>query len=244
MRLGIKCTREIRARGFEGRNSLRFGQNSTSPAAGRYSIRMERWHALSHAAGVPLGVLALVLTVVRAARYGDAALVTGCVLFGVGLLLAYGASACYHAVQAKGLKRFFRACDHACIYILIAGTYSPFALGPLAGVLGATLFATAWALATAGVAKAAFERRQGGIVSTLLYLGMGWMGIAVVIPLWETLPLASFAWLVGGGVVYTVGIVFYACRNWEAGHLVWHVFVLMGSVCHLISILLFIPELK
>ena len=201
---------------------------------------MDRLHVYSHAPGILLGVVALVVTVTQAARYGGAALVMGCALYGVSVILLYGASTCYHAARHPDVKRFFRACDHACIYLLIAGTYSPFAMGPLAGALGWTIFGLIWGLALAGVFRAIIRPGRGGIISTFFYLGMGWLALIVIVPLWQKLPAAAFFWLAAGGIAYTAGTVFYGWRNLPGNHLIWHGFVLGGSVCHLISILIFI----
>ncbi len=215
--------------------------SATNPPA--YSLRMDRWHAYSHAPGILLGVAALILTVTQAARYGEAALVVGCALYGVSLILLYGASTCYHAAQNPGLKRFFRTCDHAGIYLLIAGTYSPFAMGPLAGALGWTVFGLIWGFALAGVAKTFIWPGQGGILSTVFYLGMGWLALIVIVPLWQNLPAAAFWWLAAGGLAYTAGTAFYGWRNLSGNHLIWHGFVLAGSVSHLVSILIFISAM-
>lgn len=228
-----------REREIADRRSL----DASAMNAPAYTRQMDRWHAYSHAPGILLGVAALVLTVTQAARFGGAALVVGCALYGVSVILLYGASTCYHAARNPSVKRFFRACDHACIYLLIAGTYSPFAMGPLAGPLGWTIFGLIWGFALAGVAKAIIWPVRGGILSTVFYLGMSWLAIIAIVPLWQNLPASAFWWLATGGLAYTAGTAFYGWRNLPGNHLIWHGFVLAGSACHLVSILIFITAM-
>jgi hemolysin III len=142
----------------------------------------------------------------------------------------------YH-VAPEERKGFFRMIDHVAIYFLIAGTYTPFALGPLHGTFGWTLFAIVWLLAIGGVLFKVFARFRFPYLSTAIYIGMGWLAVLIIRPLMTHLPPAGLMWLVAGGVAYTGGVLFYHWEGMRYSHLVWHVFVLAGTGCHFIAIL-------
>lgn len=198
-------------------------------------------NAVSHGAGFVASLVAIPLLVATALRrQHDTWQVAAWTIYGVTLALLYGASTVYHALPAAmaGAKRLWRTVDHGAIYLLIAGTYSPFALGALRGPLGWGLLVTVWTLALAGVAF-----KAGGLgfrwprLSTVLYLMMGWLAVVALRPLAASIGPAGLAWLFGGGVCYTAGVIFFHRDNQiRYGHFVWHLFVLGGSVCHLVAV--------
>ena len=210
-----------------------------APAA-PYSDREERIHTVTHAAGLGLSVVGGVLLVATASARGDTGLVIGCAVFGASLILLYGASTCYHGLRHARAKRFLQKLDHAAIFLLIAGTYTPIALVSLRDSVGGILLATIWGLALFGIglqfALPAYARR----VSVPLYLGMGWLAIVALDPLMQAVPPGGIALLVAGGLAYTLGVVFYAWRSLPFNHAVWHAFVLIGSACHFSCVLAYV----
>jgi hemolysin III len=174
--------------------------------------------------------------VVSALRHGAAA-VAGAAIFGGTVVLLYLTSTLYHALPPNRAKRIFQILDHGAIYLLIAGTYTPFTLGVLHGAWGWTLLALIWLLAAAGI----LLKSVGGIVhpwiSTGLYLAMGWLILVAARPLWRAMPAWGLFWLAAGGISYTVGVWFYAANRIRYAHFVWHLFVLAGTACHLIAVL-------
>ena len=190
-------------------------------------------NAISHGLGAMLAVAALPLLVWQAARLGTASDVVGACIFGASLMLLYGTSALYHALPAGGAKRWFNRMDHAAIYLLIAGSYTPFTLGVLKGPWGWSLFGVVWAAAAVGVAIKLLNRLRHPWLSTGLYVAMGWVALVAIRPLLERMPFAGLAWLVVGGLCYTLGaVVFMLDNRVRYAHAVWHLFVLGGSVCH------------
>jgi hemolysin III len=158
-------------------------------------------------------------------------------VFGVSLVLLYLSSALYHCFTSLRWKARFQSLDHACIYLLIAGSYTPITLITLRGALGGWLFGIIWAMALAGVLiKLLWNGKKDHWISTALYLVMGWLVVFAIGPLTRALPLAGLCWLVAGGLSYTLGIIFYAWRRLPFNHAIWHLFVLGGSVCHVVAI--------
>jgi len=203
------------------------------------SHREEVASLLTHLAGVVFGVAALVVMLVLAA--GDPLKLLCAAVFGVSLVLLYSSSALYHFFTAPRWKARFQTLDHACIYLLIAGSYTPFTLITLKGPWGWSLFAAVWSMALAGVLlKTLGKGRKDHWLSTALYLVMGWLVLFAIVPLVRNLPAAGIAWLVAGGLAYTVGVVFFAWRRLPFNHAVWHLFVLAGSVCHVLAVCLFV----
>jgi hemolysin III len=194
-------------------------------------------NSVSHGIGFLAAVVATPFLVVAAARRGGWLAVVGASLFAGTVIMLYLASAIYHALPSNKAKRVFRVIDHSAIFLLIAGTYTPFTLGVLRGVWGWTLFGIVWTLAVLGVALKA----TGGIryprLSTMLYVCMGWLALIAIRPLWVRVPVAGWAWLIAGGLAYTAGVAFYAAERVRYGHFVWHLFVLMGTVCHFFAVL-------
>ena len=195
-------------------------------------------NSVSHGAGLVAALVGVPILIVHAVRHGDAAFIAGTSLFSATLFLLYLASTLYHALPAGKAKRVFRVLDHSSIYLLIAGTYSPFTLGALRGAWGWTLFGIVWGLAGAGVALKACGKASNPIFSTGLYLLMGWVVVIAVDPLFARVRTAGLLWLLSGGVSYTAGVFFFATDSrLRYGHLIWHFFVLAGTVCHYFAVL-------
>lgn len=195
-------------------------------------------NSVCHGTGLLAALGGSPVLLVQAARQGDAAFLVGASLFSATVILLYLASTLYHALPAGTAKRVFRVLDHAAIYLLIAGTYTPFLLGALRGPWGWTLLGIVWGLAGAGIALKASGRAANPIFSTGLYLLMGWLVVIAAEPLVTRVATASLLWLLAGGLSYTAGVVFYALdARLRYGHLVWHLFVLTGTVCHYFAVL-------
>ncbi|HYS54561.1 MAG TPA: hemolysin III family protein [Thermoanaerobaculia bacterium] len=203
-------------------------------------VRGERFNSITHLVGTVLALIATAVVVTLASLRADARAVTAVAIYGTMLVVLYLSSTLYHSLRGKA-KNVFRVFDHTSIYLLIAGTYTPFTLVTLRGPLGWTLFGIVWTLAILGVTKdAVFHGRFRG-VSVTLYVMMGWLIVLAFVPLRRALPPAGIAWLVAGGIVYTVGIVFYALGKRVAfTHGVWHLFVIGGSVCHYVAVLRYV----
>jgi hemolysin III len=155
------------------------------------------------------------------------------------MVLLYLTSTLYHALPWNRAKRVFQVLDHAAIFLMIAGTYTPFTLGVLRGAWGWTLFGLVWCLALAGIVLTAAGGVRYPKLTTSLYLGMGWLILVAVKPLWLRMPPEGLFWLLAGGIAYTVGVVFYASRRLRYGHFVWHLFVIAGTACHFNAVLRF-----
>jgi len=174
----------------------------------------------------------------HAARYGDAGFFVGTGLFSATIILLYLASTIYHALPMGKAKRVFRVIEHSAIFLLIAGTYTPFTLGVLNGAWGWTLFGVVWGLAATGVALKVFDKASHPIVSTGLYLLMGWLIVIAVDPLFARVPTSGLLWLIAGGLSYTAGVAFFATDSrLQYGHLIWHLFVIAGTACHYFAVL-------
>lgn len=179
--------------------------------------------------------MALPVLVLGAARHGPAAVV-GAAVFGITMALLYLTSTLYHALTPDRAKRVFRVLDHGAIYLLIAGTYTPFTLGSLRGPWGWSLLAIIWILAAVGVALKALRGIRHPRISTGVYLAMGWLVLVAAKPLLLRVPPWGLFWLVAGGLAYTVGVAFYARPRLRYGHFVWHLFVLAGTACHFVAV--------
>jgi hemolysin III len=204
----------------------------TLPAA---TLGEEIASSITHGIGAALGVCALVVMTVTAALHGTALHVVACVIFGTTLVLLYLASTLYHALTNDTAKRVFRILDHASIYLLIAGTYTPFTLLALRGAWGWTLFGVIWGLAVAGVVMKCFLTGRLHALSTAVYLLMGWLAIVAIRPLMAALSTPALLWLLAGGLAYTFGVVFFASSR-KYAHALWHLFVLAGSICHFVAV--------
>ena len=202
-----------------------------------HSPREELVNALTHGLGaiVSLGAGAVLITLT--AMWGDGYQLAGAIVFCVALLLLYVASTLYHSISHPGVKARLKVFDHCAIYLLIAGTYTPFTLVGLRGSWGWGLFITIWALALAGVVFKLYYTGRFKLVSTAIYVAMGWLVLVALGPLWRALDAWTLAWLFAGGVAYTAGTLFYLSRR-SYSHAIWHAFVLTGSVCHFIAVAL------
>ena len=201
--------------------------------------QVEFANSLTHGLGTVLAIAALVLMVVSAALNGTARHVVGASLFGACLVVLYAMSTLYHAFRGPRVKRVFHILDHAAIFLLIAGTYTPFCLA-MGGGWGWSLFGTVWGLAALGMAfKAVFGPRLKWL-STAVYVAMGWLIVLALGPLVRSLPMGGVVSLFAGGVFYTVGVVFYVWKKLAYHHAIWHLFVLLGSACHVVSVLFFV----
>lgn len=195
-------------------------------------------NSISHGIGLVAAVVATPFLIADAARRGELGFLVGAGVFAASMVLLYLASTIYHTLPMGKAKRVFRVVEHSAIFVLIAGTYTPFTLGVLHGAWGWTLLGLIWGLALVGVALKVFGRRSHPIVSTSLYLLMGWLILIAVDPLLARVPLSGLLWLVAGGVAYTAGVAFFALDSrLRYGHFIWHLFVLAGSACHYFAVL-------
>jgi len=185
-------------------------------------------------------VAGLVILIVQAVSRGDARLVVGVSVFGASMVILYTASTIYHALTPPRAKYVFELMDHGAIYLLIAGTYTPFALTVLGGGWGWSSFGVVWGLATLGIIYEVVLRRPWKWLSLVFYLGLGWLMVGVTKPLSAVLPAAGLYWVAAGGLAYTVGAIFYAWRGFRYHHAVWHLFVLAGTGCHFVAVLLYV----
>jgi hemolysin III len=199
--------------------------------------RGERFNSISHLVGASLATVGGTWLVVRAGLEGDARKTTGAAIYAAMLLALYLSSTLYHSLRGRA-KVVLRKADHCSIYLLIAGTYTPFALVSLKGPWGWSLLGTVWGLGALGIAQEIWWARGHRWLSLVLYVLMGWLALVAIHPLWQALGSAGFAWLAAGGLCYTVGIAFYATdERLRHGHGVWHLFVMAGSACHFVAIL-------
>jgi hemolysin III len=227
----------------QGRVLRAEGRDEVHPTSG-YTRLEEIMNSLTHGIGLVWAITALVLGVVFSCLYSDVWLVVASSIYGASLILLYLSSFLYHSVRKLAWKKFFLTWDHACIYVLIAGSYTPFTLGPLRGPVGWTIFGIVWALAVGGVIKEIFASKRGGLVSSLIYLAMGWICITAIVPLYFNMTASGFTLLFVGGLVYSAGVVFYLMRRMKYHHAIWHLFVLGGSVCQWVSVLTIIWNTK
>jgi hemolysin III len=203
----------------------------------RQSQGEEIANSVSHGVGLLAALAGAPVLIVAAVSRGRAADIAGASVFAATIVLVYFSSTLYHALPGNRAKRVFRALDHGAIYLLIAGTYTPFTLGVLRGAWGWTLFGLVWGLALGGVVLTVAGGVRHPVLSTGLYLAMGWLVLIAVKPLWDRVPMWGLLWLLAGGVAYTVGVAFYGAHRLRYGHFVWHVFVIAGTACHFVAVL-------
>ncbi len=200
----------------------------------------ERLNSVTHLLGTALAAAGAAVLVVLAARQGDPWKIVSFSIYGAMLFALYALSTLYHSARGK-VKDVLRKLDHCSIYLLIAGTYTPFTLVTLRGAWGWSLFGVIWGLAALGIAQEAWLAKGPRILSVVIYILMGWLSVIAVQPLIAALTPAGFAWLAAGGLFYTGGIIFYALdEKLRHGHGIWHVFVLAGSASHYLAILLYV----
>lgn len=214
--------------------------NALTTKTSLYTLGEEIANAVTHGIGAALSVAALVLLIVRAACEAPSGSVGGYVVgytvFGASLLLLYLISTLYHALPVSKAKRVFARLDHSAIFVLIAGTYTAFCLGPICSGAGWWLFGTIWGLAIVGIVAYSVYEKRASLFTQILYLVMGWFVVLVVKQLGLVIPQISFTMLVAGGLSYTIGVAFFAMKKIRWMHSVWHLFVLGGSVLHFFSL--------
>jgi hemolysin III len=194
-------------------------------------------NTVTHGIGLALSIVGFVVLLVLAAMRGSAWHIVSCAIYGSTLVCLYTASTLYHAVLSPPLKRAFKVFDHSAIYLLIAGTYTPFLLVNLRGGWGWSLFGIVWGLAMAGIIFKLWFVNHFQILSTVVYLLMGWLAVIAVKPLLALVPASGLIWLLAGGLMYTAGVIFYAWKRLPYNHVIWHLFVLAGSTCHYVAVL-------
>jgi hemolysin III len=205
-----------------------------------YSIGEEIANAITHGIGALLSVAGLAVLVSFATLYGDAWHIVSTSIFGTTLILLYAASTAYHSVWHRQTKLILQRLDHAAIFLLIAGTYTPFALVNMRGPWGWTLFGIVWSIALLGIALQLFPRRRNERLSLALYLGMGWMAVAVIKPFLAGVETGGLILLLIGGLFYSLGVIFYVWRRLRYHHAIWHGFVLTGSTFHFFAVLFYV----
>lgn len=205
--------------------------------------RVTRWfhelaNTLSHGVGLLAAIAVTPLLIIAAVRYGTTANVVGASIFAATMILMYFTSTFYHALPHGDWKLLFKKFDHAAIYLLIAGTYTPFTLGVLKGAWGWSILGVIWALATLGVMLKLFDRLKNPKLSTGLYLGMGWLVLVAAGPLMARMPVDGLLWLAGGGLAYSLGTIFYLLDGrLRHSHAIWHGFVMAGTGCHVVAVM-------
>ena len=197
--------------------------------------RDEAWNALTHGLGLLLSVVASAVLLTLVARDSSGWQLAGALVFCVALVLVYTSSTLYHSIPHVAAKRRMKIFDHCAIFVLIAGTYTPFTLVSLRGSGGWWLFGVAWTLAAIGVVLKLFLTGRFKGISTIVYVGMGWMAVLAIKPMLATVPMSQLLWLLAGGLAYTGGTLFYMSKRRHA-HAVWHGFVLLGSACHFVAV--------
>ncbi|MFC2135387.1 hemolysin III family protein [Bacteroidota bacterium] len=210
--------------------------NFEKPIA-RYTLGEEIANSITHGMGVILSVAGLVVLVILAARQGSLVHIISFIIYGSSLIILYLASTLYHSIPQPSAKKIFKIIDHSAIYLLIAGTYTPFLMINLRSLMGWSLFIVIWGLAISGIVFKSVFISKFRKLSVAVYIFMGWLSVIAIKELYISLPLNGIILLALGGLFYTVGVVFYAWRKLPYSHSVWHLFVLCGSACHYFSIL-------
>ena len=201
------------------------------------TIGEEIANSLSHGAGLAFAITGTPILIIAAVRYGSAWNTVGVSVFAASMISLYLASTLYHALTHDKAKRFFRVLDHSAIFILIAGTYTPFTLGVMRGPLGWTLLGLVWGLALIGLIKKALFGARFVWLSVTLYLVMGWLVVIAAPQVLQRIPLTGLAWILAGGIAYTAGVGFFAAHRIRYAHFAWHLFVIAGTVCHFFAVL-------
>jgi len=205
-----------------------------------YSPKEELLNIITHAFGFFLSIPALVLLVKNAYQYGDLLYIGSAYIFGGSLVILYAASTLYHSAKKQKLREQLNVFDHSAIYVLIAGTYTPFALITLNGSIGWIIFSVSWGMAFIGIILKLFFTGKYKILSTIIYVLMGWMILFAIKPLMNSLPSEGLLWLFAGGVSYTIGAILYSVKKIRFNHAIFHVFVLIGSFCHFYSVFYYV----
>lgn len=201
-------------------------------------------NAVTHGVGLFLSIVGLAALIILASLYGGAWHIVSGSIYGASLVTLYLASTLYHSTRSGRSKNLLRVLDHCCIYILIAGTYTPFTLVSLRGVWGWTLFGLVWCLSLAGILGKILFGQRFRIASVISYLFLGWLCVIAIKPILAVVPLGAIAWLVAGGLAYTAGTIFFACERIPHNHAIWHLFVLTGSICHFLAVAFYVMPAK
>lgn len=205
-----------------------------------YSRKEEQLNIASHAFGLVLSIAALPLLIVRASIHGNAWHVVSFSIFGASLIILYAASTLYHSAKSPDLRKRLNIFDHAAIYVLIAGTYTPFTIVTLNGTVGWVIFGVSWGLAIVGIILKLFYIGRYNTLSTIMYVLMGWVIVFAIKPLIHNFSHEGLTWLLAGGVAYTIGAIMYSLSKIKFNHAIFHVFVLIGSICHFISVYFYV----
>ena len=208
-----------------------------------FTLNEEIIHSITHAIGSGLSIAGLVILVVIAVLNGDIYQIIGFSIFGTSLVLLYLASTLYHGIQQPRVKRVFNIFDHSAIYLLIAGSYTPFLLVGIRGTTGWILLVVVWMIALIGITMKVLFIDRFQVLSVIAYLVMGWLCVFVFREMLSSIPIGGIIWLAAGGILYTVGVFFYAKQKTPYMHAVWHFFVLGGSICHYFAVLFFLAEI-
>jgi hemolysin III len=211
-----------------------------TPTTRPFSIGEEVFHSITHGIGSALSIAGLTLLLVLAILYGDIYQIVSFSIFGASLVILYLSSTLYHGFQEPRVKKVFKIFDHAAIYLLIAGTYTPFLLVALRGTAGWTLLFVVWFIAIIGIIFKILFIERFQVLSVITYLLMGWLCIFIFQEMLINIPTGGILWLAAGGLFYTIGVIFYALQKIPYMHAVWHFFVLGGSICHYFAVLLFL----
>lgn len=209
-----------------------------------YDPKEEKLNVISHGLGLVLSIVALVLLVVYSSIYGSNWHIVSFSIYGASLILLYSASTLYHYVQNPKWRQKLNVFDHAAIYILIAGTYTPFTLIVLKGWVGWTIFGVSWALAIFGVIFKLYFTGKYDKISTMAYVLMGWLIIFAIKPLINNFPIEGLLWLLAGGVFYTIGAILYSIRSIKYNHAIFHIFVLLGSFSHFMAVFFYVLPIE
>ena len=194
-------------------------------------------NTISHGLGLLLALVAVPVLVLSAMRAGDVRFLIGVSVFGATMVLLYLASTLYHSVTHEAAKHWFRLFDHTAIFLLIAGSYTPFALGVLRGPWGWSMLAAVWTLALVGITLKIIERTRHSRISIVLYVLMGWLAVVATKPILELIPLPGILLILAGGIAYTGGLAFFAAHRIRYNHFIWHLFVIAGTTCHFFAVL-------
>ena len=205
-----------------------------------YESKEETINVITHAIGFVLSIVALVILVVFSSKYGTATHITSFAIFGSSLVVLYAASTLYHYAKNPALRHKLNILDHSAIYVLIAGTYTPFTLVVLKGWVGWTIFGISWGLAIIGIVFKIFYFGKYDKISTIAYVLMGWVIILAIKPLIENFSTNGLLWLLAGGLAYSIGAILYSVKSIRFNHAIFHVFVLIGSFCHFMAVFLYV----
>ena len=202
-----------------------------------HSVREEIANSISHGLGLVLALVALPILIASAIRVGSTHFIVGAIVFGATMVLLYLASTLYHSISHEAAKRFCRLFDHSAIFLLIAGTYTPFTLGVLRGSWGWALLTIIWFLAITGIVVKALPHTRHSWISMVLYLVMGWLALVAIKPMFQLVPMPGILLIFAGGMAYTSGLAFFAARRLRYSHFIWHLFVIAGTTCHFFAVL-------